>query len=171
MAVTSHPLKGKWFIFYQKAGKEENELMEGDYVTTIEEVFSVLKALPDVTILPPNESITFSRDKVDPKFESFPQGHRVTLYVRSKVQLDAVIPRVMAAVLGEAMFLDPEFEQPVPQAGVIRLTHKPHRVYAESSSIDVWFPDNPQMAKVEHFFKELLKSVSGMTIHMRPMEV
>eukprot|EP00796_Vickermania_ingenoplastis_P009161 gene9161-6441_t len=163
---STHPLKSKWFLFYHKVNDDKNaELMEGDYVTTVEEVFSALKALPDVTLLSPGDSISFSRDKVEPKFESFPNGYRVTLYARSKMQLEIIVPRVVAAVVGESLLKDFAGEEsPLPEAGVIRLTHKPHRVYPESSSIDVWFPNNKYMDRVDAYFKELAKPASGVGV-------
>lgn len=172
-APTPHPLRGKWFLFYQKYGVQESnhELMEGDFITTIEEAFSAIRALPDVTLLPQQDSIALSRNKVEPKFESFPKGYRVTMFARSKMQLDAITPRVLAAALGECILM--EFEdkpEPRPEVQVIRLTHKPHKVYPESSSIDVWFSENPYMHEVEEYFKELVKSASGVGVTARVMD-
>lgn len=168
----SHPLRGKWFFFYQKAGLQRGkyDLEEGDYITTVEELFAVFKALPNITIFHHSDSVMLSRDKQEPKYESFPNGYRVTLYARSKNQMDAIIPRVLGAVLGEAILHSfQDVPEPKPQCEVIRFTHKPHIVYRESSSVDIWFSENPYMERVEQYFKELIKRAVGVTLQLRPL--
>lgn len=169
---TPHPLKAKWFLFYQRTGGSSGETtaVEGDYITTVEEVFASMRALPNVTLFPQNEGIAFARDKIEPKFESFPDGYRITIFTRSKAQLDTVMPLVFGAAMGEAICK--QFageEEPIPEAGVIRITHKPHRIYMESSSIDIWFPANPHQEAVDKYFKELTKPVAGVQISCRPL--
>lgn len=174
MSFPTHPLKDKWFFFYQKIDAQNQQvLQEGDYITTIEEAFWMMNTMPHTCLLPDRESISLSRDKVEPKFESFPKGYRITIFARSKAQVSVVVPRVFAAVLGEAITRASVFEnveEPRPRAGVIRLTHKPHRQFPDSTSIDVWFPEDPHMAKVQAYFTDLTKCAAGVVVTARELE-
>lgn len=166
-----HPLKGKWFFFYQKAKAQRGQydLEEGDYVTTVEQLFSVFKALPHVTLLNGNDSIVFSRDKAEPQYESFPNGYRLTVFSRMKIQLDTLLPRLLGAVVGEAILQSFEdVPDPKPQCVVIRFTHKPFPSYKDSTSVDIWFSENPYKDRVEEYFKQLIKSAPGVSCSMRP---
>lgn len=167
-----HPLKGKWFFFFQKPGPQRGQYIfeDGEYITTVEELFAVFRALPNITIFRDSDSVVLSRNKQDPKYESFPNGYRVTLYARSKTQMDILIPRVLAAVLGEAILHSfRDLPEPKPQCQVIRFTHKPHVVYRESSSVDIWFSENPYMEKVDQYFRDLTKPAVGVSQQMRTL--
>lgn len=174
LTSTPHPLKDKWFFFYQKAGfpRGSFEMIEGDYITTIEEAFAALKALPDVSLLPQGDGIFISRNKIEPKFESFPNGYRIRMFTRSKIHLDTMVPRVIASALGESILKGFEdFPEPKPRVGVIRMNHKPHRVYPESCSIDLWFPANPYQKEVLQFFEELGKPAAGIIVNLHGMSL
>lgn len=170
---TQHPLKGKWFFFYQKAKAQRGQydLEEGDYVTTVEQLFSVFRALPPVTLLCGNDSVVFSRDKAAPQYESFPNGYRVSVFSRAKIQLDTLLPRLLGAVVGEAILQSFEdVPDPKPQCVVIRFTHKPYASYKDSTSVDIWFSENPYKDRVEEYFKQLIKSAPGVSYSIRPLK-
>ncbi|CCW70222.1 unnamed protein product [Phytomonas sp. Hart1] len=161
-----HPLKDDWFVYYIPAVKDvasyDDACVELDYVHSIEEVFAVLNTFPNVTILPSDDSIVFSRKKIPPNFESFPDGHRISFFTKTKAQADDCISRTVAAVLGESIL------KSLPNDGLIvdlvRISHKPHRLYEEASRIEVWSHQSSHEKEMEAYFKDLLKLIPGITI-------
>lgn len=166
-----HPLKDKWFVFYQPALKANEtyeealqELEELDYVTSIEEVFATINTLPGLTLLPADDSLFFSRNKATPSFESFPEGCRISLFSRTKQQAEDVALRLVAAVMGEAVTKHVTNGEPV--CDIIRMTHKPHRLYVEAARFDVWCRQSDKSSKLEEYFKDLVKLIPGVMVSM-----
>ncbi|CCW64088.1 unnamed protein product [Phytomonas sp. EM1] len=166
-----HPLRDDWFVYYIRAVKDgrsyDDACVELDYVHSIEEVFAVLNTFPNVTLLPPDDSLVFSRKKISPKFESFPDGHRISVFTKTKVQADDCILRVIAAVLGESIFRDVCSEEPL--VDVVRISHKPHRFYEFAARIEVWAHKSSHERELEEYFRDLLKLIPG--IYIKPSKM
>lgn len=166
-----HPLKDKWFVFYTRAVKVgENydaTCIELDYVTTIEEVYATLNTLPNFAILPADDSVIFARNKIAPKFESFPGGSRISFFTKTKLQGEDCVTKTVAAVLGETITKTIKSSEPI--VDLVRISHKPHRLHMDSARVEVWARKNPHMNEVEEFFKELFRLSPGLSIKSSTM--
>lgn len=171
-----HPLKDKWFIFYQPAQAKvvEPRLDELDYVSSIEELFAMLNTLPALTILPVDDSLFISRNKAVPRFENFPGGCRISLFTKTKSQANDVVLRVLAAVVGEAVSKSVTEGEPV--CDIIRMTHKLNYIYPETARVDVWCrargkasdtaEEQACRAELEMYFTDLVKLIPGVSLRM-----
>lgn len=167
-----HLLKDKWFVFYQpalKAGEAyDGAFEEVDYVSSIEEVFATINTIPNLTLLPQDDSLFFSRNKKIPRFENFPNGCRISLFTRTKSQADDVLLRLVAAVMGDAVTKQVTEGEPV--CDIIRITHKPHKLYVEAARLEVWCRESNKTKGLEDYFKELVRFVPGVTIKLTMIE-
>lgn len=166
----SHPLRDRWFVYYMpatKSGQSRDEAtQELDYVATIEEAFATINTLPRVDLLPGDSSIVFSRNKIKPVFESFPGGMRFSIFTKTKSQTNDAITMVMAALLGESLSTVCEGES---VADVLRITHKPHRLYEDAALVEVWAHKSPYDKAIEAYIKEVLSAVPGLQVSSREM--
>lgn len=164
-----HMLKDRWFVSYIKVvtGNKvyTEDIRELDYVSSIEEAFATINTFPNPTLLPQNDNIVFARNKIEPKYEQFPDGVRLCIYTKSKSQTDEAVPRVLAAVLSEDATKEACEGNPV--IDVLRVAHKPGQVYHDSVRIEVWAHACPYAEKLVRYFSSLLRCAPGVTVNTR----
>ncbi|KAG5501785.1 hypothetical protein JKF63_04054 [Porcisia hertigi] len=169
--VALHPLKSKWFVFYipaSKGNEYEHETKELGYVSTIEEVYSTINTLPPITLLPFDDNLVFSRDKIDPQFESFPGGARFSIFCKTKTQCREAMTYVLAVVLGEAISRDAcNGESP---CDIVRVGHKSSAMYKESVRIEVWAHQNPHNTAMEKYLLSTLSTIPGISVSVRSLQ-
>lgn len=165
-----HPLKDKWFVFYIPASKGEDyehQTKELGYVSTIEEVYSTINTLPPITLLPNDDNLVFSRNKIEPKFESFPGGRRFSIFCKTKTQCREALTYVLAVVLGESMSTEAcNGETP---CDIVRVGHKGSAMYKDSARIEVWAHKNSHVAAMEKYLSTTLSLIPGVQVSSRSM--
>ncbi|RHW71306.1 Eukaryotic translation initiation factor 4E type 6 [Trypanosoma brucei equiperdum] len=169
-----HPLKDRWFVSYfpvvkQKKFSKDSEEQKGvelDWVSTAEELHATINAFSPLTLLPPDDNLVFAREKVEPFFENFPNGMRVSVFTRTKVQATQAVPLVLAAVMGEHLRTVTDGPS---HADVVRIAHKPGTVYPESLRVEVWLRDRSKVDAVTKYFSEMLAPHPGIRVAGRPI--
>lgn len=167
-----HPLKDKWFVYYVPAVKQgenykEAKKKELDYVTTIEEVYATINALPNFTLMPCDDSIVFSRNKIDPKYESFPGGVRYSIFCRTKSQSVEAILYILAAVLGESISRDACEGNSV--CDVIGISHRLGKMYKDAVRIEVWSRRSNYTTAIAEFLTKTVSSIPGLSVQTKEM--
>ncbi|KAG5476328.1 hypothetical protein LSCM1_04030 [Leishmania martiniquensis] len=166
-----HPLKDKWFVFYipaSKGSEYEHETKELGYVSTIEEVYSTINTLPPITLLPNDDNLVFSRNKIEPQFESFPGGMRFSIFCKTKTQCREAMTYVVAVVLGEAISRDACKGERL--CDIVRIGHKGSAMYKESVRIEVWAHQSPYNVAMEKYLISALSAIPGITVSARPFK-
>lgn len=164
-----HLLKDKWFVFYIPASKGEDyehQTKELGYVTSIEEVYSTINTLPPITLLPNDDNLVFSRNKIEPQFESFPGGRRFSIFCKTKTQCREALTYVLAVVLGEA--ISKEACNGECPCDIVRVGHKGSVMYKESVRIEVWAHKNNHNAAMERYLNSTLSLIPGVQVNSRP---
>ncbi|KEG11224.1 hypothetical protein DQ04_02841060 [Trypanosoma grayi] len=170
-----HPLKDPWYVTYfpfvrrKKKGRdfdEQQKPKELDWVKTAEELYATINSFPSFTLLPADDNLVFTRNKVDPYFENFPDGNRVSVFTRTKAQGDQAIALVLAAVMGEHLRTVTKGEC---VADVVRIAHKPGSVYPESLRVEVWLRKSDSSDNVVQYFTDLFKPYPGIKVSNRPI--
>lgn len=164
-----HPLKDKWFVFYIPASKGEDyehQTKELGYVTSIEEVYGTINTLPPITLLPNDDNLVFSRNKIEPQFESFPGGHRFSIFCKTKTQCREALTHVLAVVLGES--ISKEACNGECPCDIVRVGHKGSVMYKDSVRIEVWAHKNNYNAAMEKYLSTSLSLIPGVQVNSRP---
>ncbi|KAK7201152.1 Eukaryotic translation initiation factor 4E type 6 [Novymonas esmeraldas] len=166
-----HPLKDKWFVFYipaSKAGEYEHETKELGYVSSIEEVYGTINTLPPITLLPNDDNIVFARNKIEPQYESFPNGMRFSIFCKTKAQCREATTYVVAVVLGESMSREVcKGESP---CDIVRIGHKGSAMYKDSVRIEIWAHQSPHTAAMEKHLTSIISSIPGISMSVRPFK-
>ncbi|ESL07348.1 hypothetical protein TRSC58_04964 [Trypanosoma rangeli SC58] len=171
----THPLMDRWFVTYfpfvrqKKKGKDFDEQQmpkELDWVTTAEEVYATINSFPSLALLPADDNLVFARNKVEPYFENFPDGDRVSVFTRTKAQGEQAVVLVLAAVLGEHLQTVTGHEC---VADVVRIAHKPGNVHRESLRVELWLHKSNFCDKVVQYFVDLFKTYPGIRVSHRPI--
>lgn len=163
-----HALKDPWFVYYIPAPKEGEAYGAGttelDYVRTIEEAYGVINTLPNATLLPADDEVVFSRNKIPPNYESFPNGDRISIFTKTKGQSDEIITMILAAVLGEAFSKVCGNEHIID---VLRIAHKPGMANKDALRLELWAHESHYTKDLEKYINSLTATVPGVSVIVR----
>jgi hypothetical protein len=163
-----HLLKDKWFVFYIPASKGEDyehQTKQLGYVTSIEEVYGTINTLPPITLLPNDDNLVFSRNKIEPQFESFPGGRRFSIFCKTKTQCREALTYVLAVVLGES--ISKEACNGECPCDIVRVGHKGSAMYKDSVRIEVWAHKNNYNTAMEKYLNSTLSLIPGVQVSSR----
>jgi len=162
--TNQHPLKSKWTINYtvsitpqmiQDAGgkyevAQQKALRHIGDISTVEELWSAVNALPSPYQLPVGDYYTYARDNMTAQFENFPNGTRIAITCYFEAAVKHTYETVLALVLGESVTKATNDEAVVD---IIRVLHKPFKDNKATTRVELWLRDKKHLAAVKDFIK------------------
>ncbi len=172
-AEIRHPLKSTWSIWFIPA-IDANVLktFNGDYakaaqatqrcvgeVKTVEELWSSLNVMPPPRNFPLNDTVMLIRGKLNPQYEDFPGGGRITISGNPDL-LDQVTERVIIAVVGQqtelelAKLADADADELICSA--VRIgRRKTKKDKEEHWRLEVWVTKHKFLAALVSYFQQI----------------